>query len=206
MPLKNKITLHSIDMTHSKIRLGIFASGGGSNADKICAYFKNHPSIEVGLILSNNSNAGVIAIAQNHNIQSCYISKETWLDCTKTKDILLSHQVDFIILAGFLKLIPDCLITHWENKILNIHPSLLPKHGGKGMYGMHVHNAVKKSKEKVTGMTVHLVNSDYDKGKILFQAQLPVDSHMSPHDIAQEVLKLEHLHYSPTIEYYVNSL
>ncbi len=187
----------------SKIKLAIMASGGGSNADKICSYFSHHYNIEVALIISNRKNAGVLTIAEKYDIEDIYIDKATWDNVEAVKGILTDYQIDYIILAGFLKLIPYDIIQHWRDKIINIHPSLLPKFGGKDMYGLNVHNAVKAAKEKTSGMTIHLVNEEYDKGEILFQATCHIEPDMTPEDIAKNVLILEHLHYSPTIENFV---
>lgn len=185
--------------------MAILASGSGSNADAICRYFSQHPSVEVALIVTNKRNAGVLNVAENYQVPSLYIPDSQWKQGSEVKDILLRYHIDYIILAGFLKLIPESLIKQWYNKILNIHPSLLPKFGGKGMYGSFVHEAVKNSGDTLTGMTIHLVNNEYDKGEILCQVQCSVEPEMTAFDIAQKVLKLEHTHYSPTIENYVMS-
>jgi len=188
---------------HSKNKLAILASGGGSNADKICSYFSNHPNIEVALIISNRENAGVLTIANKHNVKAIYINKTIWDSVEDVKEILVSHQIDYIILAGFLKLIPHEIIQHWRNKIINIHPSLLPKFGGKGMYGLNVHKAIKEAQEKTSGMTIHVVDEKYDEGEILFQATCEITPEMTAEEIANKVLILEHLHYSTTIENFV---
>jgi phosphoribosylglycinamide formyltransferase-1 len=190
-------------MKRDKIRLAILASGSGSNADAICHYFSRHPSIQVALIVTNKINAGVLNVAENHSVPSIYIPNSHWQQESEIKDTFLRHNIDYIILAGFLKLIPESVIQQWNHRILNVHPSLLPKYGGKGMYGIFVHEAVKTSGDAVTGMTIHLVNNEYDKGEILFQAQCTVEPEMTAFEIGQKVLSLEHSHYSPTIENYV---
>ncbi len=191
--------------SNKKVSLAIFASGSGSNADKICAYFQNHQTIEVRLILSNRKMAGVFQVAQKHNIPAIFLDKETWNKELPVINILTDDKIDYIVLAGFLKLIPEVLINHWPNKILNIHPSLLPKYGGPGMYGLYVHQAVKAHNESETGMTIHLVNKEYDKGQVLFQQKCTISDSMTAEEIASEVLKLEHKHYGPTIENFVLS-
>lgn len=192
-------------MNGDTIRLAIFASGGGSNTDVICHYFREHPVIKVSLIVCNKKNAGVLNIAEKYHVPSTYVPHSQWTECDQVIKLLKNHHIDFIILAGFLKLIPESLISHWPDKIINIHPSLLPKYGGKGMYGAFVHQAVRLSGDSMTGMTVHLVNREYDKGTILFQASCPVDSSMTPEEIGQCVLKLEHKYFSRAIENYVLS-
>lgn len=187
------------------VNLAIFASGGGSNAKAICAYFKAHPLIHVGLIVTNKSGAGVLNVAKDFDIPGTFIKKNQLDDSSYLLSLLEEYKIDYIILAGYLKLIPPWLIQSFPNKILNIHPSLLPKYGGKGMYGLNVHKAVKDHHERESGMTIHLVNEEFDKGEMLFQAKVPIKPHMSAQEIADLVLVLEHKHYSPTIEKFVLS-
>jgi phosphoribosylglycinamide formyltransferase 1 len=186
-------------------KIAIFASGGGSNALKIIEYFQEHPVIEVSLIVTNNSGAGVLQIAQKHHIPSHIISKKMLQDRAYVLDILQSNDVNVIVLAGFLLLVPDFLITSFHT-IFNIHPSLLPKYGGKGMYGHFVHEAVYANKDLVSGCTIHLVNEEYDKGQILNQVRCQVALSDTADDIAAKVLALEHQQYSPTIERYLMGL
>ncbi len=186
--------------------LTIFASGGGSNAREICNYFQNHPTIRVGLIITNMEKAGVIEVAKSFDIPAMMLTRKELADQNFMLDLLNKYQTDYIILAGYLKLIPPWLIAAFPDKILNIHPSLLPKYGGKGMYGMYVHEAVKSQNEKESGMTIHLVNEDFDKGRILFQAKTPLAEDMTPVGIAAAVLVLEHQYYSITIEKFVLGL
>lgn len=185
------------------INLAILASGGGSNARAICTYFKGHPFINVALIISNKSEAGVHNVAAHFDIPSLTVSKRQFMDCPMIKEIFISYEVDFIILAGFLLMVPKCIIDSFPRRIINIHPSLLPKYGGAGMYGHHVHEAVKVNHEVESGMTIHLVNEKYDDGEILLQAKCPIIDTMTVDDIAAVVLTLEHKYYSPTIEKYI---
>ena len=186
------------------VNIAIFASGGGSNASAICAYFENHTKIKVSTIITNKANAGVIEVARKFNIP-CHVIGKKDLQDESLITCLENHGTDFIILAGFLLLLPSTFVRKFENRILNIHPSLLPAYGGEGMYGHFVHEAVHKNKEKISGMTVHLVNEKYDDGRIIFQAECPLDVNDKPAQIAEKVLKLEHTYYSQTIENYINS-
>jgi len=187
------------------IRLAIFASGGGSNADKICEYFHQHSGISVACIVSNKANAGVRDIASKHHVPFEYLTNDEFAEGQEVIKTCKSHQVDAIILAGFLRKIPISLIKAFSNRIINIHPALLPKYGGKGMYGRHVHQAVYDSKEKTSGPTIHLVNENYDEGAILFQAEVELTSGDQPKEIAKKVLQLEHKYYAPVIEEYLQS-
>jgi phosphoribosylglycinamide formyltransferase-1 len=150
-------------------RIAIFASGGGSNADKICAYFTTHPSIRVSLIVTNRAEAGVLQVAERHTIESVYIHKKYWAHPEIVLPVLETSGITHIVLAGYLSLIPEWLIGAYSGHIINIHPALLPRHGGKGMYGHHVHEAVKTAGELVSGITIHEVDEHYDEGKVIFQ-------------------------------------
>ena len=189
----------------SKTKLAIFASGSGSNALKIIEHFKHHDAVEVALIVTNRNEAGVIRHALDHRIEVKVISKQE----LATEDFiheLVMRDIDFIILAGFLLLIPKKLIRAYPRRILNIHPALLPKYGGKGMYGIHIHRAVKENAEQKSGITIHLVNEHYDKGRHLFQKEIELDSEWPAEKIAKEVLKLEHKYYPRVIEQYIKTL
>lgn len=179
--------------------IAILASGGGSNADVIIKHFKNHPSIKVVLVVSNNAKAGVLAKADEQNIP-CFIYKSLEDDGTLLLKTLRAYSVNFIVLAGYLKKIPEKVIYYFPDKIVNIHPSLLPKHGGKGMYGMNVHKAVVDAKDNETGMTIHFVNQHYDEGKIIEQHKVSLDGEESAEQVAAKVLKLEHTYFAPCIE------
>lgn len=190
-------------MTKDKIKLAIFASGGGSNAKKIVEYFQNHPLIETGVMLTNNPDSGVIKLGDTYHIPTIYLPSSDFRDSARLQTILAAHEIQYIILAGFLRKIPESLIQIYNHKIINIHPALLPKYGGKGMYGHHVHEAVKAAGDTISGCTIHLVNEAYDKGRILAQFSVDLEREMTPDDIAAAVLKLEHAHYSTVIEHYI---
>ncbi len=183
-----------------KVRLAIFASGSGSNAEAICRYFINHPSIEVLLILSNNTHAAVLAKANQFSIEARTFNKEEFKESGNVLSWLHEKEITHLVLAGFLWLIPTYLIQAFPTAIINIHPALLPKYGGKGMYGIKVHEAVKAAGEKETGITIHEVNEHFDEGQHLFQSSCSVDSADSPETIAKKVLELEHKYYPEIIE------
>jgi phosphoribosylglycinamide formyltransferase-1 len=185
------------------INLAIFASGGGSNALKIMEHFRKHTDIKVALIVTGNPEAGVITLAQSYDIPVQVVSKKTYKDEESMLLQLSVYPIDYIILAGFIWLIPPFLTREFPNRILNIHPSLLPKYGGKGMYGHFVHEAVYNAGEKESGCTIHLVNERYDEGKIIFQAVCPISPDMNAIDIAKAVLRLEHTYYPQVIENYI---
>ena len=187
-------------MAFQQFRIAIFASGNGSNAEVIMQCFKNHQHITVGLVLSNNPDAFVLQRAGNHGIAGRAFTREEYKLPGKVLDELRGANITHIVLAGFLWLVPEYLIKLYPDKIVNIHPALLPKFGGKGMYGNKVHEAVKLAGETETGITIHLVNEHYDDGKILFQGTCPVEPHQSAADIARCVLALEHEHYPKVIE------
>lgn len=181
-------------------KLALLASGTGSNAQKIIDYFRHHDHIEVSLIVSNKPKAGVLQIAQKEDIPFIVLSRESFYKTHHLVRQLQTRQIDFIILAGFLWLVPDYLIKAFTNQIINIHPALLPNYGGKGMYGMHVHEAVKKNGESESGITIHYVNENYDEGQIIKQVTCSISSNDAPLDIRNKVLVLEHYHYPRVIE------
>jgi len=180
--------------------IAIFASGTGTNAQKIIDYFQGHPNIHVDCIVSNKRKAGVIQIARNEGIPYILITKESFKESEQLVGQLNNRNIDLIVLAGFLWLIPEYLVKAFPNRIVNIHPALLPKFGGKGMYGMHVHEAVQAAGETESGITIHYVNEHYDEGQIIFQARCPVESTDSPEVISQKVRQLEHEHFAQVIE------
>ena len=180
--------------------IAIFASGRGSNALKIIEYFEGHEHVRVGLIVSNKSEAPVLTMAKQHNVPTLVLERETFYQSRNILENLTIYSIDFIVLAGFLWLIPEYLVQAYEQKIINIHPALLPKFGGKGMYGMHVHRAVREALEQESGITIHYVNTRYDEGDIIFQANCPVLPEDQPADIAHKVQRLEHLHFAKVIE------
>lgn len=180
--------------------LAIFASGIGSNARKIIEHFAGHPKIQVALIISNKPTAPVLNIAKEFGIDAHVIQRQ---DFYKTENILKklhTYNIDFIVLAGFLWLVPQYLVQSFEKRIVNIHPALLPKYGGKGMYGMNVHQAVKRNQEQESGITIHYVNERYDEGSIIYQAKCHLSPTDQAEDIARKVRNLEHTHFAPIIE------
>lgn len=181
-------------------RLAIFASGSGSNAEKIAEYFKNHPNIEISLILSNNPQAGVIARARKFQIPVVLFDKKTFNDTNHIVELLQNQHIDLVVLAGFMMLIPEAMVQAFPNRIINIHPALLPKYGGKGMYGHFVHEAVVAAQESESGITIHYVNEHYDEGTIIFQASCPVSPTDTPEDVAKKVQILEHQHFPEVVE------
>ena len=180
--------------------IAIFASGTGTNAQRIIDYFRHHPSIKITLIVSNKPVAGVLTVAGKENIPSLILEKDHFFMGDAYKAELETRQIGFIILAGFLWKIPSRLIAAYPNKIVNIHPALLPKHGGKGMYGHRVHEAVIAAREKESGITVHYVDELYDHGNIIYQANCSIDEKDTPDSLAQKILALEHTHYPAVIE------
>jgi phosphoribosylglycinamide formyltransferase-1 len=182
------------------MNIAIFASGAGSNARKIIGYFNNSPDVRVALVVSNKKDAGVLDIAREHGIPTQVIDRKMFYETEIVLDILKKHGIEFIVLAGFLWLIPAYLVRTFPKKIVNIHPALLPKFGGKGMYGMRVHEAVKESGETESGITIHWVNEHYDEGDIVFQSSCPVSPDDSPADIARKVQQLEHRYFPEVIE------
>lgn len=182
------------------LNLAIFASGGGSNAEAIIGYLKGHSELSVGLIVSNRQDAGVLNRAANHGIETLVIDRKEFYENKKITARLADAQIDLIVLAGFLWLIPKYLIEYFPNRVINIHPALLPKYGGKGMYGHHVHQAVFDNKEKESGITIHYVNENYDEGNVILQAHCPLLPTDQPEDIARKVLSLEHQVYPVAVE------
>jgi phosphoribosylglycinamide formyltransferase 1 len=182
------------------IQIAIFASGAGSNAQTIIQHFRFHPIVKIALIVCNKPGAGVIAIAASENLQVLMIEKEKFFGGDAYAAELRAHQIDFIVLAGFLWKIPSKLIRAFPNKIINIHPALLPKYGGRGMYGHFVHEAVIAAGEKESGISIHYVDELYDHGNIIFQANCTIDENETPLSLAQKIHVLEHKNYPAVIE------
>jgi phosphoribosylglycinamide formyltransferase-1 len=189
-------------MTNPK-NIAILASGSGSNAEKIIQYFKNHKEINVTCLITNNENAGAIERAEKANVPSKYFSKSEFEHPAFILQYLKSNNVDFIVLAGFLLKIAPEIIAEYPNRIINIHPALLPKYGGKGMYGNYVHEAVILNKEEESGITIHLVNENYDEGEVIFQAKCKITPQMGAKQLAAVVQQLEHQHFPKVIEEFV---
>jgi phosphoribosylglycinamide formyltransferase-1 len=173
----------------------IFASGAGSNAQKIIDFFRADPSVNISLIVCNKPGAGVLYIAEKEHIPTLLIEKEQFFRGNGYVDELKAFKPDLIILAGFLWKLPECLVRAFPRQIINIHPALLPKYGGKGMYGHFVHEAVLASGDRETGITIHFVDELYDHGDYIFQARVPVDPGDTPETIAKKVQVLEHTYF-----------
>ncbi|MBO3698965.1 phosphoribosylglycinamide formyltransferase [Roseivirga sp. E12] len=183
----------------TKKRVSIFASGSGSNAEKFFEYFQNDTEIEIVSVFTNNKSAGVIDRANRFAIPHHVYNRTYWETGETIIEILEKEKVDFIVLAGFMLLIPGGLVKAYPDKIFNIHPALLPKFGGQGMYGMNVHKAVKVAAETESGITIHFVNENYDEGQIIAQVSCAIDSSDSAEEIAKKVLRLEHENYPKVV-------
>lgn len=181
-------------------RIALFASGSGSNAENIVRYFQNNDCFVFPVIVSNKADAYVHERAKSLNIPSYTFSKEDFSTGQKIFDFLKENEIDAIVLAGFLLKIPQILIDAYPDRIVNIHPALLPKYGGKGMYGDRVHRAVKEAGEKESGITIHYVNENYDEGNVIFQAKCNIEPHDEPEIIASKVHQLEYEHFPKVIE------
>lgn len=180
--------------------IAIFASGSGTNAENITAYFKDHPCIRVQLILSNKLDALVLKRAEKFNIPTYVFSRQQLYHTDEVLRILEVYRIDLIVLAGFLWLVPANILSAFPNSIINIHPALLPKYGGKGFYGMVVHEAVIESGDNESGITIHFVNECYDAGQIIFQARCPVEASDTPETLAIKVHALEYRYFPEIIE------
>jgi len=177
----------------------LLASGAGSNVENIATYFERDPNITIAAVFTNQRDAKVLDRCNRLKINALYFNKQAFVDSDCVLNILKSLTPDLIVLAGFLLKIPENLVKAFPNQIINIHPALLPKYGGKGMYGMHVHNAVKENKDTETGITIHYVNENYDEGAIIHQAKTPVLPEDSAETIAEKVHMLEYEHFPRVI-------
>jgi len=193
-------------MEDKNIRLAIFASGTGSNAATMMDYFSTHSTIEVVLVVCNKKGASVLDKAAARGVETFLIpDKAYFYDSAEILVLLEQRKVTHVVLAGFLWLVPSYLLKKYTDKVVNIHPALLPNYGGKGMYGAKVHEAVWHAKDTQTGITIHVCNEEYDKGQILFQATCTLDSEDTPETIAQKVHQLEHAHFSEVVERWVTN-
>lgn len=183
-----------------KFRIAVFASGAGSNAQALIDYFKGSALATVAFVVCNKSGAGVIAIAEKQAIPVLLIERETFFRSDAYLPELQKKGINFIVLAGFLWKIPKVLITAYPKRIVNLHPALLPKYGGKGMYGQFVHEAVLTAGDLETGITIHYVDEQYDNGDVIFQTACPVLPGDRTEDVAGRIHRLEHLHYSRVVE------
>lgn len=185
-------------------RIAILASGSGTNAENIINYFSNNPAVEINMILSNKKDAYVLHRAERLNVNSIVFSRDEFFKSNKVLSMLYSKKIDLIVLAGFLWLIPNEIISSFRNKIINIHPALLPKYGGKGMYGSFVHESVIKNKEKESGITIHYVNEFYDEGQIIFQKKVIISENDTPESLAKKIHTLEYKYFPEIIEQILN--
>ncbi|MDP1810519.1 MAG: phosphoribosylglycinamide formyltransferase [Sediminibacterium sp.] len=200
-----KRLLQKLGIVRRTKQIAVFASGAGSNAEKIILYFKNHPSIKVKLVVCNKPGAGVISIAQNQGIPVLLIERDPFFRGDSYLPYLKEQGINFIVLAGFLWKIPDALVAAYPKKILNIHPALLPDYGGKGMYGIRVHEAVIAAGVKESGISIHLVDEHFDEGEIIFQAKCTIGENETPQSLAEKVHKLEHRHYPEIVEKWIQA-
>lgn len=183
-----------------KKRIAIFASGSGSNAQKIMEYFKYHDQAEVALVLSNNPDAYVLQRADNFEVPTHVFDRHDFYETDEIIKLLDKIKIDLIVLAGFLWLVPKNLLQKFTNKIVNIHPALLPEYGGKGMYGDRVHQAILDAGEEESGITIHFANEHFDEGEIIYQARFRIDPGDTLEVIKFKGQQLEHLHYPKVIE------
>jgi phosphoribosylglycinamide formyltransferase 1 len=185
---------------NSITKIALLASGNGTNVQNFINYFRIHDTIKISLIVSDNPNAYVLKRAKNENIPSIVIEKQKWKDESYVLSVFHQHEIGFIVLAGYLSLIPSYLIKAYHNKIINIHPALLPKYGGKGMYGMKVHETVIEAGEPKSGISIHYVNEEYDKGTVIFQASCIIKEDDTPESLAKKIHKLEYDNYPRVLE------
>ncbi len=185
-------------------RIVIFASGSGTNAQRIIEYFKDRDDAEVTLVLSNKTTAQVLDRASKLKVSAFSFNRTAFYETSQVLNLLHSNKPDLIVLAGFLWLMPKEIISAFSGKIINIHPALLPAYGGKGMYGSHVHKAVVAAGEKESGITIHQVTEEYDKGSILFQAKTQLTAEETPESLAAKIHELEYEHFPQVIAKFLN--
>lgn len=181
-------------------KLALFASGNGTNVQQIIEYFKYNDNINIELVIVNKKDAYVRQRAKDLGVEDIYFSREDFYNSNKVLDVLKEREIDFIVLAGFLWMVPQNIIDNFPNSIINIHPALLPKYGGKGMYGHHVHETVIANKEKESGITIHYVNDHYDEGQIIFQKKCEVMPTDTADDLAAKIHLLEKEYFPKVIE------
>ncbi len=184
----------------TKTRLAVFASGSGSNAENLIRYFQGHPDIKIALVVSNRQDAFVLKRAKRYDVPAVVVTSQEWQQEGFIKNLFSKNNIDGVVLAGYLLLIPEYFIKMYPEKILNIHPALLPDFGGKGMYGMHVHCAVIDSGAGKSGITIHVVDEAYDHGQIIFQETLKIEQGETSESLAKRIQKLEHRHYPIVVE------
>ena len=181
-------------------RLAVFASGNGSNAQRIIEYFEGHSAISVNLILCNKPDAYVLTRAEKLGVPARVFNRAVFYETREIPELLLAYHIDYLVLAGFLWLIPKNLLETFQGRIINIHPALLPKYGGKGMYGMKVHEKVIAAGDPESGITIHFVDENYDEGRIIFQATCAISEKDTPEDLAVKVHALEYRYFPEVIE------
>lgn len=186
--------------------IAIFGSGEGTNAEHIIEYFQGRSDVSVSLIVYNRQAAGIARRAERHGIDSIYINREAFARGIELMQALSDHEIDFIVLDGFLLLVPAYLLEAYPGRIVNIHPSLIPRHSGKGLYGMKVHEEVVRDGDRETGITIHLIDQHYDAGQMVLQERCPVMPGDTPEDVACRVHELEYRHYAPTIDRLIRRL
>jgi phosphoribosylglycinamide formyltransferase-1 len=186
--------------------IAIFASGSGTNAENIIEYFSTKNIAKVSLVLSNKRNALVLKRAERHNVSSIFFERDDFYVSGRVLDRLLNHKIEFIVLAGFLWLVPPGIIERYHNRIINIHPALLPHYGGKGMYGEAVHKAVIRNRDAESGITIHYVNEHYDEGDVILQVRCRVDPSDTPDSLAKKIHALEYQYFPGVIEELVGKL
>ncbi|MDT0691301.1 phosphoribosylglycinamide formyltransferase [Salegentibacter sp. F188] len=181
-------------------KIVVFASGSGTNTENIIKYFQNSPELRVVAVFSNRKSAGVLKKAHDLNIKALYFDRESFYHSNELLYVLQDMDPDLIVLAGFLWIFPENILQRFPAKVVNIHPALLPKYGGKGMYGDKVHKAIIENKEKESGITIHYVNEKYDEGEIIFQKTVDVNQDDTPESLAKKIHELEHAHFPKVIE------
>lgn len=186
--------------------IAIFASGSGTNAQRIVEFFTSNPEIKITRIYCNKPDAYVLTRASNLNIPSLVFDKRDFYHSDKILHQLTFDKTDLIVLAGFLWLVPESVLTSFGKRIINIHPALLPKYGGKGMFGHHVHQAVINSGDTESGITIHYVNEKYDEGDIIFQAKCPIDKSDTPESLAAKIHELEYFHFPVIVQKVIEAL
>ncbi|NDV80505.1 phosphoribosylglycinamide formyltransferase [Bacteroides sp. 51] len=197
----------ALDLSNMTKNIAIFASGSGSNAENIIRYFMDHETIRVALVVSTRSNAFVLERSETLGVPFEVFLRDEWASGgANVLAALQRYNIDFVVLAGFLAHIPDAILHTYPDKVINIHPSLLPKYGGKGMYGDHVHEAVVAARETETGITIHYLNERYDEGEVIVQVACPVLPEDTPQDVAAKVHALEYEHYPQVIEEVITGL
>lgn len=192
-------------LSSKKICVAILASGSGTNAQNLIRYFRNHEKIEMALVISNRGDAFVLDRAEMENVPSAVIPKALWDDKEYVTGILQKYNIHFLVLAGYLLLIPSWIVSLYSGRIINIHPSLLPKYGGKGLYGDKVHQAVLSSGDSKSGITIHYVNEEYDSGDIIFQSECDVYASDTPETLAARIHELEYFHFPRVVEEVIQS-